>query len=53
MQNKKVCEIEGCKANLSHREGAHSNWCPNFRIRIYDGNKEYEKVFGAKNASNT
>ena len=34
MQNKKVCEIEGCKANLEHREGAHSNWCPKFGTRI-------------------
>lgn len=34
MQNKKVCEIEGCKANLEHREGAHSNWCPKFGTRV-------------------
>ena len=32
MQNKKVCEIEDCKANLPHRLGIHSNWCPHFSL---------------------
>lgn len=43
MKNKKFCEIEDCKANLKHREGAHSNWCPNFgkdyKITIEDKSK--------------
>ena len=26
------CEVEECKANMEHRLGIHSNWCPNWTI---------------------
>ena len=30
MENQRICDVEGCKANMKHRKGAHSNWCPRF-----------------------
>ena len=41
----KVCNVEDCKANMEHRKGVHSNWCPNLAIEnIYNLNiKDFDK----------
>jgi hypothetical protein len=30
-ENKPRCAEKNCKANMKHRLGAHSNWCPEYR----------------------
>ena len=46
MTTEQVCATEGCKANLPHRMGIHSWWCPNWTVAdaklkplVYNGGK--------------
>lgn len=48
MEQEKACEIERCKANMKHRFGIHSGWCPNFDFTDLAARKKMmssERVF--------
>lgn len=39
MDKKRICNVEGCKANMEHRLGHHSWWCSNYKADSDDEQK--------------
>lgn len=39
-----MCDTQGCKANLAHRKGIHSWWCPRWTPADAQAKKHLERT---------